>query len=276
MSAINSKKIIFLVLCLIGIPFSTFAITTSNNQPIVNCPRNITCATEGQASSCKISDNSYEIWREHPYESNLIIKGTYRLYMVKSGYKHSRGQFCIYSIYDDHNIWKSVTLYPKDYDPLRGGWKYGSTKLIANFTDSSSWINPQEFQGEAFCESAQDQPLNPKACPLVEEPRLLYSPAEKSDPAGFYYGNSFNLIEIDYNTLLSTCGATTVCKINVGNYYLYKDKYYLDQNYGTVTVDTMVPDVLTINNLKTDNDSPCTLKKKEPFNTIYCETNSNV
>ena len=275
---VNLKKIVFLVFCLIGLPLLTFANTTPDDKPIVNCPKEIQCMVNGKIDKCYVSEDPYGIWSSGQTANyGRVIKGIYKFkkafsFNYQYGYmtankKVAKGasteiyDTCQYSNTDSLGVERLIGL---------------STRLtfiepFLNLTNQWSVVGISGDGYESSCLS-----FDPQLCPFVELPVISYI-SEKNKYGFFkhyydelnpnYYSNP-----IFYNQLLSNCGATSLCRIDVA---ISTDQSSGSAggkiNIGTITVDITKPDFVKIVNIDNVSSSDCILKKKEPFNAIYCE-----
>lgn len=276
---VNIKKITFLMFYLIGFSLPVFAETMSDSKPILTCPQEIQCMVNGKIDTCYVSDDPYEIWNSR-YINNYgrILKGIYKFkksvsYFYQSGYmaKHSKSSkakslgtdfpdMCLYTNTDSLGVERLIGLNAI----------YSFFEPFLNTTSQWSVVGVGEDTYESSCLSN-----SPQECPLVEIPEISYK-SEKNKYGGFKYYRDENNPNywanmVVYSDLLSTCGATSVCKIDVGVSTENCSGGCNKTTIGTVTVDISKPDFVKIVNIDTAPLSDCVLKKKEPFNTIYCE-----
>ncbi|MDP3559302.1 MAG: hypothetical protein Q8R79_02995 [Legionellaceae bacterium] len=269
------KKIIFLVLYLIGFTLPSFAETMPDGQIILNCPKEIQCMVDNIIDTCYLHDNSYEIWdRTSLHNYGHTVKGLYKFkgsfsFFYQRGHvaKHSESaqtngltssirDNCIYSNTDNLGVERLIGLNPR----------YGFLEPFLNATSQWSIVGIVEDSYESTCLSE-----NPSLCPLMKTPGITYI-ANKNNPGYFkcYYDennpNHYDT-EASYSNLLSTCGVTSGCKIDVA----IPDGGWPYKKIGTVTVDITIPNFVKIVSIDTEPSSNCTLKKKDPFNAIYCE-----
>ncbi|WP_131779197.1 hypothetical protein [Legionella bozemanae] len=259
------RNLIFTLFCLIGFSLPVFADTTPDGRPVLYCPDHIDCSFDGKLDSCHMSDNPYGTWRIYTNEGR-VTKGTYRLKNVKSSYQifypgdNPDPTVCSYSKIDDRGIEKLIRV------KIKGVWSsedYSPNFFEAFLSHISAW-SIRGWDAECFSD-------NPQICPFVELPEiaLISLVKGKGYPGRLFYWSETQSAEIlSYQMLLNLCGPTTACKINIGEVDGLNFK-----NNGIVTLNIMRPDIVTVVDLYTSPSSPCTLKKKEPFNTIYCEPN---
>lgn len=271
------NKFIYLILGLIGLSFPAFAETTSDGRTIVNCPKEVQCMVNGKIETCYASDDPYKIW-EGGYTRNYgrIVKGVYKYKKSYSrwyewgyveAYKNSAkanssatdfGDECLYSYTDDLGVERLIGLN-------------SNVTRLSPFLDTTSLWSIIGSDTDAYDGNCLSN--NPQLCPLAEIQGISYkSEKEKYGSFKYYYNetnpNSYSS-QLDYKQLLLTCGATSVCKIDVA---IRKDmSTYLFTNVGTLTIDISKPNLVKIVGVDTDTSSDCTLKKKEHFNIIYCE-----
>ena len=251
------------MLCFFCFSLPSFSDTTPDGQSILYCPQEIQCMVSGKIDTCYVSDDPYEIWgRGYPYNEGRIVKGVYKFKKAFSSYQKDQPDNrpiadCLYSNTDKLGVERLMQLY------------YGGGYYFEAFLNITSQWSVLGYNAECLTN-------NPQLCPFVEFPEISYF-SEKNKYGYFkiYYNESnpnYYLPQLSYNQLLSACGATSVCKIDVA---ISTDQSGGSQgdkiNIGTVTVDISKPDFVKIVNIDTFPSSDCTLKKKEPFNTIYCE-----
>lgn len=259
---------LFLVSCLIGFALPTFADTTPDGQPILYCPHHVECSTDGKISSCHLSDNLYETWGA-PESIGRVIKGVYELKIVDAAYQNDSLTRC--GTFDARCIYTSIDNYGMEHMIML---RVNGCYTEKNNNSFQALIVPMSQWSVSWGTQAECLSNNPKTCPLIESPEITYlsqypGTTRGSDGQGFYWNNETALPnEISYYKLLDLCGATTVCEVNIGKYSNVEHKFELT---GMVTLNLMTPDIVKIDHIDTDVSSPCTLKKKEPFNTIYCE-----
>lgn len=255
------KKLSFLIICFVGSFFSAYAEKTSDDQVILVCPKTVECDSNN-ISTCSLSDNPYDFWNKPIYNGKLI-KGTYRLREVTySEYKipvcnyfiHDRQPMPIKVSYDINTPWKRKYNYINYFTPLR--------------TDSSKWNGDSIYNYKCSSDS-------PSLCPLVEAPEIV---TLNTVGLWFYYpinsysefGQNFKIFHrLNYEQLQKICGINSSCIIDVGNCdQLGDDCLHL----GTVNLDLSTLNIVRVDQVTNDSSNLlCALKKKEPFNTIYCE-----
>ncbi|WP_133128539.1 hypothetical protein [Legionella nagasakiensis] len=275
------KKLHFLIFCLISFSIPAIAKKTSEGQTILSCPKEIQCMINGKVNTCYVSDDPYKVWATGLLTNyGRIVKGIYKFkksfspfyehgHMVKLDSIKSMStdiyDTCQYSNTDTQGVERLIGLSP--------GYNYHFEPFLNTLNQWSIFgtYNDGDDSYESDCLSD-----NPLLCPLVENPEIGY--LSEKNKYGYFkiYHNENNpnywSSLVTYNQLLSTCGATTKCKIDVATSTEQCGGSCMDKiNIGTVTVDISKPDFVKIVNVNTLSSSDCTLKKKEPFNTIYCE-----
>ena len=256
----------YIVIVLTFLSSVTLADTTQNGQPILYCPHHIECFTDGKLDSCLLSDNFSEAWL-NPTNFGRVIKGKYNLKKVNSIYQQSTPYSywtrCNYSMTDSHGVEKLMEVGIKAGSNGPENNEYMFNHFEVYLSNISSW-SVSGWDAECFSN-------DPHACPLIEHPEITYIATDKdmNDRGQLYWNESeYGTSTIFYDRLLDICGATSICKINIGKFD-YKARKY--ERYGTVTLDIALPDVVKIVNIDTAPLSTCIIKKKEPFNTIYCD-----
>jgi len=267
----------YLLLYLLTCSMPVLAETTPEGLPILYCPDTVECMDSGEINRCYVSEDPYQLWG-----SGQTVKKSYGD-IVKGVYKFKKA-FSLNYQNGDMGARKSVS--PKLYDMCQYSntdnlgverliglnAKYTIFEPFLNITNqwSIAGIAHGNYESNCLFNSA-------RLCPLVELPEISYI-SEKNEYGLFgICGNKYDpdcyKSQLNYNQLLSTCGATSVCKIDVFNSHIkdYMQRY--EAYFGTVTVDVSSPDLVKIINIDTSQNSSsnCTLKRKEPFNAIYCE-----
>lgn len=252
--------LLLLVSSVFGIASPSFAYTTTDDRPIIYCPQHIECTAERKLDSCKLSDNKYGIWSIGGAEGR-VANGIYKLKSVDSLYQYdgyngtdlNTVSSCNYSLIDNQGTEKIIHAYPI----MNGGYHIIFDALL---TKMSQWT-VSGWNAKCLAHKILE-------CPLTEVPEIMYLPSDYDKQVSFkYYDNSSQdnyAGRLLYNQLLYTCGATSLCKIDVA---IGWQRVYA----GSLTVDISKADFVKIVSLDTDPSSNCILKKKEPFNVIYCD-----
>lgn len=254
------KKILF-VLCFIGLSLPVFSETTQDGQHILYCPHHIDCSVDGKLESCHMSDNQYGVW-ENPWNNGRVGKGIYSLKKVVSKYQlelFNDETICQYSLDDHQGIEKLMTVMIKG----AGDGNYTPNIFNAFLGNSSQW---SVTGWHADCLSS-----DPKLCPLVETPEIAYWSQSSENTYMYVSGGVFSQSTLSYNRLLSVCGASSICYVDIGEFENDTPEGRKFKLSGSVRVDLSLPDIINIVSISTIPTSPCIYKKKEPFNTIYCE-----
>lgn len=244
---------------------------------IIYCPNEIKCEADGDISSCQVSDNPQNIWfvtSNWSWDPN--IKGIYRfnssnpfpfsgvITKLKSIFKNKKliegFGTCRYTIIDTLGNEKDITAQEN---------RVFFTALLGSETKWEVVNNNDNTFSIQNCISN-----DPKLCPLVLVPTLTYE-TKNNDWAYFQYENRpiTYADHLFYFDLISMCNEPSSCKFSI----MKEDpdnrgKHILT---GSVTVDISILNEINIINLETDPNSHCTLKKREPFNLIYCDPNKN-
>lgn len=252
-----------------------FADMTPNSQPILYCPHHIECTMDGKLESCLLSDNDYGVWGK-PFNTGRVVKGIYTLKNATASYQtrdagtngNPNGQLasCNYSMISSQRVEKLMTVYISHQQVVSENY-YSPVFFEAFLSSDSQWSVSGE---KADCISD-----NPKSCPLTEIPEisLNYRIIGSNINRSFYWEDNSHLNtviirsnRISYDGLLSLCGATTSCKVNIGE----NNREHTPN--GVITLDISQPDVVKVVYIQTDKSSSCILKKATRFNTIICES----
>ncbi len=263
------KKLTFFLLLGLHAIYSIAFAGDSPNLSLVYCPHEIQCMDNGKVESCHLSDNSYELWNATNMRyGGRIVKGVYKFKQAYSYYQNDsiKSQSvinqnpgfsypCLYQNIGNDGVERLIGIFAKNF-----------VSLEPVLSSASNQWTVVGYQANCFSNS-------PLLCPLTEQPEIsLLSLSGLNEFAFKYYLNENNPnyygVQATYDRLLSICGATSICKIEVGK----SDGISRYINIGSVTVDLSRPDIVHIIGVDTIASSSCTLKKKEPFNVIYCET----
>ncbi|MCW8471488.1 hypothetical protein OQJ19_12645 [Fluoribacter gormanii] len=267
------RNLIFSVVCLIGFTLPVLADTTPDGRPILYCPNQIECNQDRKLDSCHMSNNPFSVWRITSNEG-LVVKGIYKLkhvislYQVGGSPQHTSYTFCKYNLIDNQQIEKFITVNLKFLTEDKKKKDYVPNSFEASLSGVAQW---SVIGWNAECLSD-----NPKSCPLVEFPEIALDDTDVVWGRVFYWNKNGGFASgvLSYEKLLDLCGATNVCKINIGEHDGQdRDGTMKFKHNGVVTLNILRPDIVTIVSIDTAATSSCTLKKKEPFNTIYCEPN---
>ena len=231
-------------------------------QSILLCPRYVEC-TDTNIRSCHISDDQYNIWVKPNYQGQKLLKGVYKFKEAIANGDMPGWPICKYYLNDNQPFPITVGM---EYDPER---KYN---LITSFQPLISEKSRWKF--------IENNPINCIAedvhhCSFIEAPEIT---TINGVQMRFYFPNPNNEWEpnyivssrLSYEELYKICGVTSNCMVQIGECGVIGDFCNL---FGEVDLDISNPQHVKINQLITNPLSPrsCTLKKREPFNTIVCE-----
>lgn len=268
------KKLKYLICCFIVFSLPGFAASTIDNKPILTCPRTVECdldPSKGASNQCHLSDNPYKMWGK-PYSGGMHLnKGSYKLKKVL----FDRGQYwpvCQYFLNEKQPSPISVSI-------LNGGTAGdGSTAVLDGYSNQFKAISTDFSKWSGSSTNDVCLSNNPSECPLVEIPEVAIARIGQSPTLRFYFIENdgwetkcITFSVLQYKDLYNRCGATSSCTLNIGTCYDYMPEHPF--SYGTVTLDISNPDSIKIDSIDTDSSivNLYTLKKLEPFNTIYLE-----
>ncbi|WP_133134344.1 hypothetical protein [Legionella santicrucis] len=223
--------------------------------------------------NCELSDNIYGVWGKPEYFSGnpRLITGIYKLEEVVGLGTHSGwgSPECHYRIHEKQPMPIIVSINTQfENNPAN---TYYRNIFTAYQSELSGWSGEGR---EKKCLSD-----NPIVCPIVETPEIsmLFQYEMQSimfyfpqDNAGGFEPNFGRTHTLSYEKLHEICGATSNCIIDIGSCDQQDDHC---SSWGTVSLDISTPNIVKIDQINTSplGISQCTFKKKEPFNTIYCD-----
>jgi len=246
---------------------SVYADNTPYGQPILYCPQLIECTRADDLTSCSLSDNESDMWRNAPLNGGQIAEGTYTLKKVESVYQSTKIRpipTCTYSYTDVQNVEKLLSITIKTKENTNDEWDYYPISITAYLGKTSMW--------NIYGENASCISENPLWCPLVQAPEIAYlnNPRPSILFGLFYSDNHLDGKKMfTYQELINRCGPSSSCKLKVGLVDWFE--YNLYTRTGTMILNLQSPDIITVVSLKTSSISPCTLKQKGALNLIYCE-----
>jgi hypothetical protein len=227
--------------------YSHYPDKTPDGKNLIYCPQHIECLKDDDIDSCNVSDDKYKVWSQ-PEAFSSVTKGVYSF--LKANVDPFGDNTCNYQSLLPH-VRKTIHVYPIE----SGLFKPSLWNL-----EFSDWYF---YDNEAICESEEaiycPWETSLQALRLSENgttTNLNFSINNRD------YGRSFT-----YDQILDACGATSLC---------YVDIVSMKNIQGSLRVDTTMPDTINIVNISMTPESSCTFKRKEPFNTIYCDSNQKI
>lgn len=234
----------------------------------INCPAYIECWEKyNNLKECKLSNNPYEVWENLTVSANnknynQIKKGIYPLKEASIGidaYSLSK-TYCTYSNENTSFLIPINQNISNKFEPL--------------INNSHNWI--KKDNNSFKCDANKNSSL----CPMTEKPEIVitnrysmggfgnlsfYTPDYNTEPGANY--KTFN--RLTYNQLITICGRTSNCIIDIGDYYFNSSEI---NHLGSVDIDISIPNKVKINYIYTDSwlnyKLGLQLQKKEPLNTI--------
>ncbi|HAU1457936.1 TPA: hypothetical protein JBI56_06800 [Legionella pneumophila] len=258
---------------LLFITFFLFSSLLSAEPALFYCPDAVIC-TGNLFSSCKIINNRNDMWKFSSQGSvgnnckKLSTKREYKFYAVSAlkqkpldeiKYFFSR---CLFHTKNIDGCTYTIGIGPVQSVPLHP------------YMHHSLWEKEAPFINDATCKHS-----DPRACPMIEGSYIGLSGGMHVNgnfrKAFLYYvdpisGEYKHKTNIGFNELVSICGITSNCIIDIGAPGLYGDNgvIYFD-HIALVNLDTTDSNFVRINQVNADPGLKLTLVKDAIFNIVH-------